>query len=350
MKNFLVVLFTFVFNNLYSQRINSYKEYYETINQAELLIVGKKYNLALDQYKNVKKKYNYIYAKDKLNMALCFLEVGRLKRAKNIFFQLLKLGAQPEWLLKRPLIAQKLSNDKIWRKKVRPDIRISESLKDSLRRVFDLDQNIRLVKNAYAEHLSEVRSADSINFIILKKVIDDYGGLPDERLIGIDHESLIEFPYYIHIFHQTPGFKQFEYSSMLLDEIKKGNINPFVGANLFTHSSGLPAYFGPLGLTKIKYGQNNVVIPGQDTALDDGLKNSNIWLSPIYPDSLLTRLDSLRNSFFIDPIKDFERKALFQLTDDNFIFYSKYYLRTVFNFRTKEDAEKIIKFYRRIYL
>jgi hypothetical protein len=283
-------------------------------------------------------------------MAMCFLKIGKQKKAKKLLLQLLKLGAQPKWLLKRPLIANKLSNDKIWKQTVKPDVKIRKSLRDTLQRIFDIDQKIRLAKNAYTEHLNEVRSSDSMNFVILKKVINDYGGLPGEKLIGIDHETLIEFPYYIHIFHQTPGFKQFEYSSMLLDEIKKGNINPFVGANLFTHSSGLPAYFGPLGLTKITYGQDIVLIPDNALSLDSSQKNSNVWLSPLYPDTLLTRLDSLRNSLFIDPIKDFERKALFQLTDDNFIFYSKYYLRSIFNFRTKEDAEKLIKYYRRIYL
>jgi len=212
-------------------------------------------------------------------------------------------------------------------------------LKDTLNSIFETDQKCRRTPDPYKTNIQNIRKTDSINIVLLNKVIADYGNLPDEKLVGLDKESLVYQPYYIHITHQSFGFKTFDYSTVLLNAIKSGNINPQIGINLYKRTTGKMDFCGPTSIFQFMYPNDSVTKENlYNPAFTEEYSKRINWFVQRIKETQRQEIDSIRMQFGLESIADFEIKANFQGRNREFCFYDLPFLKSVFIFDTKEDA------------
>ena len=326
--------------------------YYYQINNAEILIAKGNYEEAIISYAKIESKYGYLYGKDKLNLSICLLLLKDKGRATKYLSYLLKNGAKPEWLLKNSVIAKNYSPSEL-NKYYDSISRKNKTLCDSLNNIYMNDQKYRVLPNAYTVHKREIDIADSLNIIMFNKILSDYKGIPNEFQIGFSDQLLINPPFLLHVLHQSSGVKTFDYSEILLKEIKKGNINPHVGATLYARTSGNGNYFGPLTIRQTVFPtdsltKEDLIDPAkfvQSPRHDEYLKTLPVYMVkiPESPNEVLDATNARRHNFGLESIEDFKQKVIFQVRHPEFNFYGIY--KSVFIFDSKEKSDAMMKNY-----
>jgi hypothetical protein len=345
MKVFLQYLFTFFcfVPKTHSQN-QEFIKYYEKINQAELFIVKKSYDSAIQIYSSVK---DSLKAKEVYNYAICNLKIDEKNKAIILLQTLLEKGISKEWLMNDPFIQKKLSYADF--QNINSSSIYSLGLKDTLNSIFETDQKCRRTPDPYKNNIQNIRKTDSINIVLLNKVIADYGDLPDEKLVGLDKESLVYQPYYIHIIHQSSGFKAFDYSTILLNAIKSGNINPQIGIHLYKRTTGKMEFCGPTGMFQIMYPNDSVTKENlYNNAFVEEYSKRNNWFVQRINDTQRQEIDSIRRQFGLESIADFEKKAIFQDRNREFRFYHLPFLRSFFMFDSKQEADILQKTFKEL--
>ncbi|TXT28694.1 MAG: hypothetical protein FD136_1963, partial [Chitinophagaceae bacterium] len=191
---------------------------------------------------------------------------------------------------------------------------------------------------------SLIWQADSINNMILLKIIRDYNGLPSEKITGIGSNSFIFQEYLIHILHQSFGSAKYDYANVILEALTKGNINAHLGAFLFTRVTGNQFYFGPLSLISIRYDNNSQL---QKDSIDFSTSRNTYILKL---DSVKKKkCDENRKLYGLESIDEFVEKAKFQIANPEFEFYYLPFINSNYIFNSKADLEKVTKNLIRLY-
>ena len=316
------------------------------INANELNIVKKQYQDAIVDYINIRHQFGFLLGKDKRNLAVCFLKKGQVNEAKMFLNELVQMGVSAEWLLRNKEIAKSFSPSDF---QSNTKANVNSLLNDSLKSIYDRDQKVRRMPNAYNNYSKQITESDSINAAELHIISDTYHGLPGESIIGYNDPSIVFQPYYIHILHQTKARRVVDYSQSILEEIKKGRVDPYVGAFLFEKTSGDLSFFGPLSILKILYPTDSV--PEEKFHNPDFVEE----YSKLYPSYILDskeadgfKQDSIRVSFGLDSIKNFSLKSVFQLNNPEFLFFNPAFLSSNYICASKKDADLISQWYKQI--
>ena len=349
----LFILFVIIQFSCWANGMNNpVLEYYYQINKAELQIVNRNYKEAIISYTNIENKFGYLYGKDKLNLSICLLLEKDKKKATKYLSYLLNQGAKIDWLLNNSVIAGSYSKDELDKYSIALPIQY-KTLIDSLTFILENDQNDRKFPNAYVTHKKEIAAADSLNIIIFNKIVADYNGIPNEFLTGFTDPSLMNPPYFVHILHQSFGVKTFDYSSLLLNEVLKGNINPHTAASLYGRTSGNWNYFGPLTVRQTVYPTDSVMKEkmadliqfAKAPGYEDYLKTLPIYMFkiPPSPNSQIDSINAHRHQYGLDSIDEFKQKVVFQIRHPEFRFYATY--KTVLLYDSKEKSDPMMKNY-----
>jgi hypothetical protein len=260
---------------------------------------------------------------------------------------LIAKGVSINWIMMNSIIKNKFTYSDFESKYF--DNNLHRGLIDTLDYIFESDQKFRKLYDPYNQNITKIRKIDSTNVAILKKIISDYSDLPNENIIGLSNESLVYQPYYVHILHQSQGFKIFDYSPILLRAIQNGNVNPFVGIYLYKRTSGKMDFCGPSNMLQIMYPNDSVSendLHNQEFV--EEYSQTQPWLFLKIDEVQRMRIDSTRKIFGLESIQDFQKKAIFQINNLDFCFYYIPFLRNFFICRSKEDADIIRKNYKEI--
>lgn len=324
--------------------------YGERINQAELLITEGHYSEAFVIYDSLKNTSGLWFIKDGFNASLC-LAYGKVNSSLPGYLRyLVQNGVRTSWLQRHNIFMNAVPQS-LW-----DELRGLETkyyntpnpLRETLNSLTRKDQEYRKHYNAYATYNDEIRAADSSNISILNRIIKEYKGFPNEKHIGVSDSGLVWQPYYIIIWHQTVANKLYEYSSIILDEITKGNVEPHIGSSLYTTCSGDGKKFGTFELTKIVYtGDFSDSIIQTNRKLTDSLSKRVDWRIPIYPDQVIERINKDRRKYGMESIADLYKKTIFMNSSKKgFIFFQL--KRNVFLTSQKQFAESFNRIYKPI--
>ena len=333
----------------YSQSYQvSVSEYYKVVNKAEICIIQDKIDSAISIYENLVKANKSLQSKDYFNLAVCYALKHRTPQSLSVLKILINRGAKVSWLISNPAISKAISEEnkdtlleceKMWTKNSYP-------LNDTLSSIYSKDQKPRQGIDPYKNNLSEIKASDSINVAIMNRVIKSYGFIPGEEQVGINDPSLISQPFYILFVHQTPTFGIHNYSSVILESIKKGSINPYIGAYLYFRTAGSLYNFGPITLLKIYAFADSVDnIKKSDPKFLKEYESQFPWLVPALSDFTEKKYDSIRAIYGLEPLKDFYSKVNFLRHNENFRFYYAPFLYSVFQFANQSDADNFKRRY-----
>lgn len=326
----------------------SVPEYYKLINQAEIYIIHDKIDSAICIYENLVEAKKTLQSKDYFNLAVCYALEHKSPQSLSVLKILIDRGAKVKWLISNQAILKAigeedkgalLAYEKNSTKSFFP-------LRDSLSSIFSTDQNPRLGKDPYKNNLPEIKTNDSINVAIMNRVIKRNNYIPGEEEIGINDSSLIWQPFYILFVHQTPTFQIYDYSADILKSMKKGSIEPHIGAYLYFRTAGTLYNFGPITLLKIfAYADSVDKAKSVDPNFMFEYAEQFPWLVPELSDSLVKKYDSVRATYGLEPIREFFSKVRFLQHNQNFKFYYAPFLYSVFNFKNKSDADNFKRHY-----
>jgi len=231
-----------------------YKTYSININRAEIDITDSMYTSALANYQNAFTEHNKPFAKDYYNAALCAIKINKYDVASEYLFKLAEFGFTLESLKSKMGFEEyeRSTSFKKLKKKVRLQnsfpLAINSFLKSSLDTLVTDDQYFRIrnrgdyMKHEYAKIIKEL---DSINSYKLIALIHKYG-YPNEYTIGLYDNHLNLTHINVIIQHQQFGSPNriVNFSSIILDAIKKGEITPNNGMTLYTLTAGGDSLYG----------------------------------------------------------------------------------------------------------
>lgn len=247
---FSIILIAFSFEGQ-SQNTSAYTKY---INLAEISIIDSLFDNALLNYKKAFTDDNKPFAKDYYNAALCAVKLNRYSIAEDYLWKLADQGFTIDSLKSKPGFQKyiksgsfKLLKSKIVLNKTVFPVK-NYHLKTSLDTLLKDDQYFR-VRNSgnYMKHeyRNIIKELDSINSYKLIALITKYG-FPNESAIGLYDNHLHSSNINAIIQHQQFGSptRTVNFSTIILDAIKKGEITSNNGLTLYTLSAGGDSLYG----------------------------------------------------------------------------------------------------------
>lgn len=333
----------------YSQSYQvSVLEYYKVINKAEICITQDKIDSAISIYENLDKTNKSLQSKDYFNLAVCYALEHKTPQSLSVLKILIDRGAKLKWLISNHAIVNAISEEDkdALLEYEKNSTKSFFPLRDSLSPIFSIDQNPRLGKDPYKNNLLEIKTNDSMNVAIMNRIVNRYNYIPGEEQVGINDSSLIWQPFYILFVHQTPTFGIYNYNSDILESMKKGSIDPHIGAYLYFRTAGTLYNFGPITLLKI-FAYADSVDKGKSADPNFMFEYAKQfpWLVPELGDSIVKKFDSIRAIYGLEPLKDFYSKVIFLRHNENFRFYYSPFLYSVFQFAKQSDADNFKRHY-----
>lgn len=315
MKLFLFIIFfgTNVTTAQEKQQI-SINKYGVAINRAELFAIEKNYNDAIHIYDSLKKSNSILFTKDYFNASLCHALENNEASCLNYLEYLADIGLTTTWLKENHVLRKCLSKSS-WDILITREINFlvkRNTLADSLKSLFKADQSVRHEYDYWNKNKKKVLETDAKNINILNKIIKDYKGLPSQHLTGIIDNNIFDTKYLIVIWHQTLETKQYDYSDLLLNEIKKGTIEPHIGATFYKNCSGNGIKFGNIEIVKGIYQTtipDSVLINNQK--VKDSIEMKYSWRIPLVHPSILDTLNKERLSYGLESVNDYLKKQLY---------------------------------------
>ena len=352
MKFWIILFILFHTSLVHAQQARSHNydvvTYGAEINRAELFITDSKFDIAFDIYDSIHNSSGLQFSKDYFNAALCLAYLNDAARLHKYLRFLVGMGVRTNWLKKDSAFRSAISTS-AWRRLKRTEIKFYSApnfLRDSLQSLFRGDQRYRVGYDAHNIHKEKIRIADSSNIAALNGIIKAYGGFPNEKQLGVhDSHRLVWQPYYIILVNQTPANKLYDYSTIILEEIAKGNIEPHIGSTLYTACSGDGRKFGSFELTKIVYtGNYSDSLIQTNRELVDSLQSRVDWRLPAYSIEVTERLNRGRRAFGMESIQDLQTKAVFlEKSGKSFIFFD--FKKNIFLTSQKDFADSFLQNY-----
>ena len=232
-KTLLLLFITFIFFSSKAQL--KYIDYHTVISKAENHILEKKYKEAFQLYDSVFKIYPKRFSKDLYNASICAARSNQSDNAAEYLMELSNYGYSPLIINK---ITFKSKNSTVkWRafkrgykKNLKKKFKERNQNNDYLffEELFRRDQFFRMKKGSYSVYGDTINLIDSINMSELKQYIL-LNGYPTDKVLMPDFGSNSRL--YIIVRHAYQN-KDYTLSEMLFDEVKKGNLHPYIFAEL----------------------------------------------------------------------------------------------------------------------
>lgn len=220
------------------------KVYHPLINQAELLVVDREYEQALDVYKQAFAAVPSPFARDYYNAAMSALELQDRKKTFHYLDKLVLKGVSLEYLERRPAL-DSLRTTKHWKKfaKKYPKRRqkyeqhLNKELRADLDELYARDQYFRQAKGGLRVHRDTIRAIEEANTKLLLGWIEEYG-YPGEDLIGLADTLELLPRFTIVIERQTKARDGHDFAEVLTQAVQQGRLAPYAAAYLLDQQAG----------------------------------------------------------------------------------------------------------------
>lgn len=235
MKQFQKLLFFLVLISFSANSQLNYIDYHTVIAKAENHILDKKYKEAFHLYDSVFKIYPNHFSKDLYNAAICAARSNQSDNSTEYLMELSNYGYNT-FIINKITFKSKSSTLK-WRvfkrqykKNLKAKLKERNQNKDYLffEELFRKDQFFRMKKGSYSVYGDTINKIDSINISELKKNIL-LNGYPTDKVLMPNFGSTSNLYFVVRHAYQN---KDYTLTEMLYDEVKKGNLHPYVFAEL----------------------------------------------------------------------------------------------------------------------
>lgn len=315
-------------------QIYSIEDYYAYTNKAELCITDSKYLEAIDLYQKAFKTKHNGFSKDHYNAALCAALTGKYYLA-NLYVKKILNRGYPIDSLSTSRSLKSFRQTKYWKSIVReyPTIlkRYRDStnkiLADSLDLLYYRDQLYRTKLGKYKLYGDTIRKIDIENDRLLRNIIATYG-YPNEKIIGSEKSLSPRKDFDLIIWHQTSLNFIYDYSSLLIKEVNRGNIDPHRAAELIDNQRSDMSLYG----TELFY--RCTCDDGCSEDINRIIKNKLYYFT--ISEKRLTTLNQNRKQIHLETIEEYRKKVLFNLRDRRFAFF---YLAGIPTYSFKTDAD-----------
>lgn len=221
---------------------NPQKEYFKIIEDAEFLYLNGDYPAAHKMYNRAFKLQYSHFLKDKYNYLALSCKIGVLENIKATIIELLENNVDFNFLKQKIPCLNDLKFE------LEPKIFTVRSLRDTIIKALEDDQTSRL--NGYT---LETEKIDSLNFILLKKIIIDYD-FPSERDLMLNDSLPYLNAFHFLIWHQRSYEDRAIYlTNALSTAIIKGKIHPNIAGKLLWVLSNGQSPIEPDPIYKLGY-------------------------------------------------------------------------------------------------
>ncbi len=233
------------------------KVYHPVINEAELLVVDREYEKALDTYRQAFAAVPSPFARDYYNAAICALELQDRKRTFNYLEELVQKGVSLEYLERQPVL-DSLRNTKHWQKFAKKypkrrdkyEQKLNKELRADLDELYARDQYFRQAKGGWRVHGDTITKIEAANTKLLLGWIEEYG-YPGEDQIGLADTLELLPRFTVVIERQTKARKGHDFKEVLTQAVQQGRLAPQAAAYLLDQQAGTSKY-GARVFAKIK--------------------------------------------------------------------------------------------------
>lgn len=298
--------------------VNYIKVYHPLIQEAELLVLSKDYTAALDKYKLAFKAVPDPFARDYYNATICAILAGNNKEAFEYLDELVLKGVELPFIRKQEAF-KPLHETKEWSKflktynkrRAKYKRRADLDLRANLEELYARDKYYRFAKGGLRVYADTLREIEINNVDELLRLINKHG-YPGEKLIGVG-DTIEQLPSFsVVIERQTQAKKGVDFTAILRKAVEQGNLSPQAAAYLIEIQQGARIY-KTRALVRITC--SNV----KDCEGDKKLKTLNKYLIENISNKEEEKVNGLRTILGLEPLADYRKKVLYNLTDTRFM-------------------------------
>lgn len=298
--------------------------YYKNIIEAERCIIENKLDSSIYFYSLSQNYKPILFAKDLYNAAVVAIKLKKHQTANLHIKQLIKLGATTTVLAENNIYKEYFTNISQGAKLIKKSKSIKPTYdldyRKKLQELLIRDQYYRLKRGGDRQYVDSIKIADAENIAKLLSMIK-HKGFPSEDRVGIDPNSL-SIPDVTTIFlHQGKGdLQQYDFSEILFEYVKKGELDNRLGYDLYARNKGLFQFdymrfllVEVIDKTKPAARRNNHIII-----------DSTDWGYLPYSSDEQVKINQSRKQFFLSDYNTHMKQILFNLKNTEFKFGSIY--------------------------
>lgn len=301
------VLLLLVQQYTFAQEAPDYTQvYHPVINEAELLVVDRDYQQALNTYKKAFAAVPSPFSRDYYNAAICALELQDRKQTFNYLEELVQKGVGLEYLEQQPVL-DSLRSTKHWKKfakkypkrREKYEQKLNKELRADLDELYARDQYFRQAEGGWRVHGDTIRKIEDANTKLLLGWVEEYG-YPGEDQIGLADTLELLPRFTVVIERQTKARKGHDFTEVLTEAVQQGHIAPQAAAYLLDQQAGTSKY-GSRVFAKINCGQ---------CTGDDELGSLDDYMTTKISRKEEERVDKRRKEVGLEPLELYKYKIV----------------------------------------
>jgi hypothetical protein len=317
-----LIFLSSIFSILFITAKGQVTSYHSSVLNAERCLISNKLDSSLYYYNLSFNKLKNPFSRDLYNASVVAVKTGKNKLANKFLTRIIELGAEVNILSENKVLEKYFKNDgKIFYQNahnIRPTY--NTKFRTEIKQMFERDQYYRLKRNGNKAYIDSIKVADAQNIKSLLNFINK-NGFPTESLIGIDSKAYEVAYISVILFHQGNGAEQqYNFSDIIIDNVKKGTLDNRLGNDLFNRNSGFYSFdymrfelVKVIDSTKPATRRNNYV-----------LIDSSKWGFMPYSEKEIQKIDQSRKAFFLDDYKTHLQKILFNRDKQEYLLGSIY--------------------------
>lgn len=330
----LVIFFIFLFAESFSKTSDNMEKYYGYINSAEIQVLSGRYATAVEKYKLAFKFKKKPFYRDVFNLSVCYGLLKKNRKCYKTVSILIKKGYPIDSIKNHPVFSYQIKKYFIKLAKLNTN-EYNINYRKKIDSLYDRDQVYRVGSVNPADSIMKI---DSTNVLFLNKLIVTYG-FPSESLVGI-HGNFNYNSLAIIINHNFVGVKYrqyYDYSDILLQAVKKGDIENKIANTLIAGSIGKDKYYS-FFTSLIAYA---IYDEGEENKIKKGTLSNFGFLK--IDSSFTKKINLARKELWLDEIDIYRKKIKFQINNKIFKISTSATDRKIFSVSENEYTSKVAK-------
>jgi hypothetical protein len=315
MKFFFLAIFLNSASIAFAQE--NLKSYYDNIYKADDFIVAGRLDSAELSLRAAFAHKPKPFARHLYIYAIVNSKLGNFQKVSSAFKSLLELGMPFDKIVEANLFSgylQSAEGKKMAKsyKKIKPSY--DHAYRERIKLMLVRDQLFRTKAGSYSTYGDTIKKIDRENIDELMMLIRTKG-FPTEQRVGIDEKLNFAPLFALLIIHQSSGpMQQYDFSELIREQVKNGNIENREGYFLFNRVSGGMS----MSLVNVKYVKLIDTTGSRANPTNQVLIKTSDW--GYFPlKSIDENRENLRRAeFFIEPYDKSIRKARFALKNPDF--------------------------------
>jgi hypothetical protein len=327
---YTVLILSFCFSLRSVCQGNSIETYYYYIDRAEKFIIENNLDSSSIYFSLALKEKEFPFSRHVYNASIVDAKLKKYKNVLNDLTYLIKLGYSYN-KIRSDTVFQDFFGNEYGRKLSQIYRKVKPIYNFQYRKEIEIlvrdDQYFRKKEGSYSLYGDTIRKIDKRNIDKLLALIKTLG-FPSEARVGIDSNSVANPLYFPIVIHQSNGSQQqFNFSDILKNNIKNGNIENKAGEFMINRSDGNNFF----QLTRVQYVRN---INSLDTA--NNIIESSSWGYYPLSNERSAPINRQRKELYLDSYEDNLSKLLFNL---KFVEYklSAFGAKSTLNYAKYED-------------